>query len=67
MTRELKISGKLIGRDHPPFIIAEMSGNHNQSLGRVLEIVEAAAKPGAHALKIQIYTPAKMFVLDTHI
>jgi pseudaminic acid synthase len=45
---------------HPPFIIAEMSGNHNQSLERALEIVEAAAKTGAHALKIQTYTPDTM-------
>ena len=35
-----------IGPYHPPFIIAEMSGNHNQSLARALEIVEAAAKTG---------------------
>ena len=43
-----------------PFVIAEMSGNHNQSLERALEIVEAAAKTGAHALKIQTYTPDTM-------
>ena len=60
MTKEFKIVGKLIGRNHPPFIIAEMSGNHNQSLERALEIVEAAAKAGAHALKIQTYTPDTM-------
>lgn len=56
----IEILGRKIGRDYPPFIIAEMSGNHNQSLDRALEIVEAAAKSGAHALKIQTYTPDTM-------
>jgi N-acetylneuraminate synthase len=56
----MKIAHKLIGIDCSPFIIAEMSGNHNQSLERALEIVEAAAKTGAHALKIQTYTPDTM-------
>jgi N-acetylneuraminate synthase len=60
MTQEISIAGKLIGQGHPPFIITEMSGNHNQSLERALEIVEAAAKTGAHALKIQTYTPDTM-------
>ncbi len=57
---QIEIAGKAIGRNHPPFIIAEMSGNHNKSLDRALEIVEAAAKTGAHALKIQTYTPDTM-------
>lgn len=59
----INISGRIIGLEHQPFIIAEMSGNHNQSLDRALEIVEAAARAGAHALKIQTYT-AKTMTLD---
>lgn len=49
-----------VGVESKPFIIAEMSGNHNQSLGRALEIVEAAAESGAHALKLQSYTADTM-------
>lgn len=58
--REIQILGKTIGWGHTPFVIAEMSGNHNQSLERALEIVDVAAKTGAHALKIQTYTPDTM-------
>lgn len=54
------LAGRRIGLDSPPFVIAEMSGNHNQSLERALEIVEAAARAGAHGLKIQTYTPDTM-------
>jgi N-acetylneuraminate synthase len=53
----LMIASRPIGPDHPPFIIAEMSGNHNQSLDRALAIVDAAAAAGAHGLKLQTYTP----------
>ena len=56
----ITIGNHKIGAGQAPFIIAEMSGNHNQSLERALEIVEAAAKTGAHALKIQTYTPDTM-------
>ncbi|MCM3024006.1 pseudaminic acid synthase [Heyndrickxia ginsengihumi] len=58
--KEITIMHQTIGSNHAPFIIAEMSGNHNQSLERALEIVEAAAKAGAHALKIQTYTADTM-------
>lgn len=56
----IKIENREIGAGYAPFVIAEMSGNHNQSLDRALEIVDAAAHSGAHALKIQTYTPDTM-------
>jgi pseudaminic acid synthase len=57
---DIQIAGRRVGLGHAPFIIAEMSGNHNQSIERALEIVEAAAKAGASALKIQTYTADTM-------
>jgi len=58
--KTIKIGDRQIGKEHSPFVIAEMSGNHNQSLERALEIVDAAAKAGAHGLKIQTYTADTM-------
>ena len=58
----ITIGNRKIGTGESPFIIAEMSGNHNQSLERALGIVDAAAKSGAHALKIQTYTPDTMTI-----
>lgn len=51
-----------LGVSTAPFVIAEMSGNHNHSLERALAIVDAAAASGAHALKIQTYTPDTMTI-----
>ena len=53
----VSIGSHTVGREHRPFVIAEMSGNHNGELERALQIVDAVAQTGAQALKIQTYTP----------
>jgi pseudaminic acid synthase len=58
----MRIADRDVGLNHPPLIVAEMSGNHNQSLERALQIVDAAADAGAHALKIQTYTADTMTI-----
>jgi len=58
--KSLTIGNRKIGEDYEPFIIAEMSGNHNQDLNRALNLVDAAAAAGAHALKLQTYTADTM-------
>jgi len=61
----IKIADRLIGPGQRPYLIAEMSGNHNQSLDRALAIVDAAAGAGADAVKLQTYTPDTM-TLNVH-
>ncbi|MET9263378.1 pseudaminic acid synthase [Amycolatopsis sp. NPDC004079] len=54
---EVRIGKHLLGPARPPFVIAEMSGNHNGDLDRALAIVDAIADSGAHAVKLQTYRP----------
>ncbi|KKO48171.1 N-acetylneuraminate synthase [Arsukibacterium sp. MJ3] len=61
----IMLGNHAVGPDQPPFIIAELSGNHDQSLDKALAMVEAAAKCGADAIKLQTYTPDTI-TLDVH-
>jgi pseudaminic acid synthase len=56
----IQIEHRSIGLESLPFLIAELSGNHNQSLDRALALVDAAASAGAHGLKLQTYTADTM-------
>ena len=60
MNRDISLANLRIERQNPPFIVAEMSGNHNQSLERALAIMDAAAQARAHGLKSQTYTADTM-------
>jgi pseudaminic acid synthase len=63
--KDIKIGDKIIGNTHKPFIIAEMSGNHNQSIDRAFAIIDAAVDSGADAIKLQTYTPDTMTINAT--
>ena len=56
----MKLINRNIGAYQKPFIIAEMSGNHNGDINRALALVDAAAEAGAHAVKLQTYTADTM-------
>ena len=57
MTFSFSIAGRVIGPDQPPFVIAEMSANHNGDLNRAMTLLEQAAKAGADAVKLQTLKP----------
>jgi sialic acid synthase SpsE len=56
MIEEVEIAGRKVGAAHEPFVICELSGNHNGSLERALVMIDAAAATGCDAIKIQTYT-----------
>ena len=55
--KNVKIAGREVGPGNPPFVIAELSGNHNGKLDRALQLIDAAADAGVDAVKLQTYTP----------
>lgn len=55
--KKIQIAGRLIGQDQPPFVIAEISANHNGQLETAIRLIEEAKKAGADAAKLQTYKP----------
>ena len=66
MNKYITIDGRAIGADYPPYIIAEMSANHNGDVNKAFEIICQAKRMGADAVKIQTYT-ADTLTLDSHL
>ena len=62
MLKPIQIGKNTISTDNSPFVIAEISANHNGSLQRALETVKVAKSCGVHAVKIQTYTPDTMTI-----
>ena len=62
MTKEIIIDGTKIGDNHPPYIIAEVSGNHNGDIERAKQLIKVAKDAGASAVKLQTYTPDSLTI-----
>ena len=60
MTRYLEICGRQVGPERPVYVVAELSANHNQDFEQAVQIIQAAKRAGADAVKLQTYTPDTM-------
>lgn len=58
----IDVAGRLIGPEHPPYVVAELSANHGGSIESALALIDAATGAGVHALKLQTYTPDTMTI-----